>query len=142
MTHDQSAAPASLSSDRLAFCACLSWTQTLAADIYGRKDESAALDLWRLLLNVIMPLARDAGDSPAILRAYDAIARTMRDFCNGGHCDANFPDDHRQQLIVDRLEEIAGILRERLPARRSHHGRHQVKTPKRRRYQTPIDRAA
>lgn len=140
MTHDKTAA--SPSPDRLVFCSRLSWTQSLAADIYGRNDESAALDLWRLLINVVIPLARDAGQDAAILRAYQCIAQTMRDFCNGGRCESNFPDDHQQQLIVDRLEDIAGLLRERLPARRSHHGRHQVK---RRAYQRPpsrIDRAA
>jgi hypothetical protein len=120
---------------RLALDPALAYINAECLDAATRRDEAAALLLWRLIENVIRPQCSRTDDPPQVQASYRALGSWMRDVANGGRCDANFPDDHRQQLIADRLDELAKILNERLPARRSHHG-------KPRRLTRTIDRAA
>lgn len=82
-----------------------------------------AVDLARIITNVIEPLAREA-QPPAFAREYHHLAERLFDLSRpwGGKLDPDFPKDRNQsQLILDRIEQLENRLNslfERKPKRR------------------------
>lgn len=97
--------------------------EKLQAQLRQEAKVMEAVDLARIIANVICPLARDA-QPPAFAREYHNLAERLFDLARpwGNSLDPDYPEDkNKSLLILDRIEQLENRINqlfERRAARR------------------------